>query len=109
MHGKPKSGVVYSNLNEEISGKRYHYQDEINDLGVRHLTSIVKGVSKNQVVSNIAMGEDIDLVLDMREHLSVTWGIGGRGDFNIVPAPPVPPVILSSPDLSLERVGGKLQ
>lgn len=67
--GKPKSEAVYSKQDVEVSGKRFKYIDEYNDLGVRHIKSNVKGVSSDQKVHDITLGEDIDVILDMRDHL----------------------------------------
>lgn len=106
MHGKPKNEVVYSKLGVEISGKRYKYIDEMTSLGVRHITSKVKGVSKDQQVHDITLGEDIDVVMDMRDHLSLTIGLGGSGNIDVIPGPTVPiPIITGAPNLFLEYVG----
>ena len=107
MHGKPKSEAVYSKQDVEVSGKRFKYIDEYNDLGVRHIKSNVKGVSSDQKVHDITLGEDIDVILDMRDHLSLTIGIGGQGNIDIVPGPgvPIPPIVTGSPNLFLEYVG----
>ncbi len=82
MHGKIRAQNVYNARGVKVSGTKYNYADEINDIGVRHLANTSRIINQeNMQYTDQVIGQDIDLVVDMRE--SNTKGVSGGAQINM--------------------------
>lgn len=74
MHGKPKSTKIYNKGGGEISSELYEYKVDNPDAPVKTLSNTVSLLNKDHTVSTGIIGEDIEMLTDMREQETANYG-----------------------------------
>ncbi|MCF6405194.1 PA14 domain-containing protein [Chitinophaga filiformis] len=75
MNGKPRSTAVYpeTDADNPVSSTEFFYREDDPTATFRHLRNTVTTIAPNGTIDTTAViGEDIELMTDMREHKSVT-------------------------------------
>lgn len=76
MHGKQKAQYVFKQgSNTPISSVKYFYQDELID-GKKRLNNRVKAINNEGEVEEAEIGVHFDMITDMRESVSESYGGG---------------------------------
>jgi hypothetical protein len=106
MHGKMKSKVVFgeNDTSNALSYVKNFYRVENQNATVKKLSNIVSAVDSvnGGINPNAEIGKDVELMVDMRQQISDTWG--GNANFNvdmfIIPAG-IFPIFVTKPSFFL--------
>jgi hypothetical protein len=97
MHGKMKSKTIFGENDtiNPISYVRNYYKVENANSQVQKLTNKVSVVETTSglINSDAEIGKDVELMVDMRQQVSETWGVNVEfnNDFFVIPTPiPIP-------------------
>lgn len=101
MHGKIKSQSSYAetDLNSPITSTRYIYKTENLGAGHKRLANTVMAIRPDGTIDTSALiGKDVELMVDMREQLSISNGNNINLNADIFNVPP-PPFIFAVPSV----------
>lgn len=92
MHGKPKSMKIFNKSGQTISSIEYFYQTENELAEKKTLNNNVKMIGSDGIVSDGAIGTDVEMFTDMRQQTTDNLGVsvrvsGGSGSILIFPLP----------------------
>lgn len=93
MNGKPRSQAAYAEGGKDpITSAEYFYKVDNESAEFKHLNNVAKAIDKDGNIDETALiGEDIELMMDMREQRSLTnaTNINLNSDIITFPWPPV--------------------
>ncbi|MET0636107.1 MAG: PA14 domain-containing protein [Chitinophagaceae bacterium] len=106
MHGKPKATADYAETDHTnpLSYSQYYYHVENNTADEKKLANTVYAVNGAGIVDSAALiGKDMELMVDMREQLSVSNGYNLSVNTDMFAVPFLPPFFLIPSLLNLAQ------
>lgn len=85
MHGKPKLAAIYDQGGARISSEEYTYKTVNPAAETQELENTVDVLKSDGTIGSAVIGEDIDMVSDMREQYTTNIGSQSQWSAGIIP------------------------